>query len=135
MDVLFVEKDSLLEKYNTIWDKVSADVKKEFDSKPFYSKIFLKTKIKCYSDEDTDFCNKKILKASSNHTCLTVITISLALKKEENYYLQVFLKEFKHIRKEVIKDIIGDPEISSDEYDKSDKEKINCLGYFLKRQV
>ena len=44
----------------------------------------------------------------------------------------MFLKEFKHIRKEVIKDIIGDPEISSDEYDKSDKEQINCLGYFLK---
>ena len=79
MDVLFVEKDSLLEKYNTIWDKVSADVKKEFDSKPFYNKIFLKTKIKCYGDEDTDFCNKKILKASSNQTCLTVITISSAL--------------------------------------------------------
>ena len=79
MDVLFIEKDSLLEKYNTIWDKVSADVKKEFDSKPFYNKIFLKTKIKCYGDEDTDKKKKKILKASSNHTCLTVITISSAL--------------------------------------------------------
>ena len=27
-----IEDDSLLEKYNTIWDKVSADIKKEFDS-------------------------------------------------------------------------------------------------------
>ena len=29
-----IEDDSLLEKYNTIWDKVSADIKKEFDSEP-----------------------------------------------------------------------------------------------------
>ena len=27
-----VEDDDLLEKYNTIWDKVSANIKKEFDS-------------------------------------------------------------------------------------------------------
>ena len=27
-----IEDDGLLEKYDTIWDKVSADIKKEFDS-------------------------------------------------------------------------------------------------------
>ena len=50
-----VENDDLLEKYNTIWDKVSADIKKEFDSGPVYNKKFLKTKIKSYDDEITDF--------------------------------------------------------------------------------
>ena len=29
-----IEDDDLLEKYNTIWDKVSADIKKEFDNDP-----------------------------------------------------------------------------------------------------
>ena len=39
--VYFVtEDDDLLEKYNTIWDKVSADIKKEFDSEPAYKKKF-----------------------------------------------------------------------------------------------
>ena len=38
------EDDDLLEKYNTIWDKVSADIKKEFDSKLVYNKHCLKTK-------------------------------------------------------------------------------------------
>ena len=28
------KNDNLLEKYNTIWDKVSADIRKEFDSEP-----------------------------------------------------------------------------------------------------
>ena len=32
------EDDDFLEKYNTIWDKVSADIKKEFDSHPVYNK-------------------------------------------------------------------------------------------------
>ena len=42
------EDDGLLEKYNTISDKVSADIKKEFDKEPVYNKEFLKTKIKCH---------------------------------------------------------------------------------------
>ena len=33
-----IENDDLLEKYNTIWDKVSADMKKDFDSEPVYNK-------------------------------------------------------------------------------------------------
>ena len=55
-----IEDDDLLEKYNTIWDKVSADIKKEFDSEPVYNKNFLKTKIKSYCDEVTDFFDKEI---------------------------------------------------------------------------
>ena len=55
----FIEDVDLLEKYNTIWDKVSAYIKKEFDSKPFYNKTYLKTKIKSHGDEVTDFYNKK----------------------------------------------------------------------------
>ena len=35
---LFTEDDNLLEKYNTIWDRVSANIKKEFDSEPVYNK-------------------------------------------------------------------------------------------------
>ena len=41
-----IEDNDLLEKYNTIWDRASADIKKEFDSEPVYHKKFLKTKIK-----------------------------------------------------------------------------------------
>ena len=34
-----IEDDDLLEKYNTIWDKVSADIKKEFDNGDEVTKI------------------------------------------------------------------------------------------------
>ena len=52
---ILIEGDDLLKKYNTIWDKVSADIKKEFDSKPVHNKEFLKTKINSHCDEVTDF--------------------------------------------------------------------------------
>ena len=53
------EHDDLLEKYNTIWDKICADIKTEF---AVYNKEFIKTKIKSHSDKVTDFYDKKLLR-------------------------------------------------------------------------
>ena len=39
------------------------------------------------------FKDKKTFKVESNHTCSAVITLDSALKKDDNYYLQVFFKE------------------------------------------
>ena len=36
----FIEDDDFLKKINTVWDKVSADIKKEFDSEPVYNNFF-----------------------------------------------------------------------------------------------
>ena len=58
-DVFFDEDDDLLDKYNTIWDKFSTDIKKEFDGKPVYNLFFLKTEIKSYGDEVASFLIKK----------------------------------------------------------------------------
>ena len=49
--IFLIEDDDLLEKYNTNWDKVSADIKKEFDSAPVYCKNYLKTKMKFHGNE------------------------------------------------------------------------------------
>ena len=57
-----IEDNNLLEKYNTIWVKVSADIKKEFDSELVYDKMFLKTKIKSYGDKLQIFMVKKFLR-------------------------------------------------------------------------
>ena len=65
----------------------------------------MKSKIKSRCDEVTDFYNKKIPKADSNHTYLTVISLDSALKKDENYYPQLLLKDCKHIEKKVISHI------------------------------
>ena len=66
-----IEDDGLLEKYNTIWDKVCANIKKELDTEPVSNKNFLKTKIKFHGDEVKIFTIKKFLKT---------------LRKNDNYY-------------------------------------------------
>ena len=70
-----IENDNLLEKYNAIWDKVTADTKKQFDSNPVYNNKFLKTKIKFHGDEVTEFYDKKIPKVDFNHACLAVMSL------------------------------------------------------------
>ena len=73
-----IEDLELLQKYSTIWDKVSFDIKKEPNSKSVCNKYFLKTKIKSYGDEGRDFHNNEILKLGSNHTCLAVVNANSA---------------------------------------------------------
>ena len=93
----------------------------------------MQTKIKSCGDEATDFHNEEIPKTGSDYTCLAVINFDSALKKDENCYSQLFLKECKHIEKEVIKYITEDIDISFDYSDKFDEEQINRLEYFFKK--
>ena len=84
----------------------------------------MKTKIKSHSNEFTDFYDAKLPNVDSNHTCLAVISLDSALKKDDNYYLQVFLKGCKYIEKKVIRHINDNSSYfsSSDESDDSDEE-------------
>ena len=63
----------------------------------------------------------------SNHTCSAVITFDSALKKYDNCYLQVFLKECKYIKKKVIIHINDNlSDFSSDDHDnESDEEELS----------
>ena len=73
--IFLIEDGDLLEKDNTIWDKVRADIKKDY---------------------------KEIPRVDANYTCLALISLDSALKKDENYYLQVFFKICKYIKKKLI---------------------------------
>ena len=62
-----IKNENLLEKYNSIWKKVSNIIKKEFDSKPVYNKKYLKTKTKSYNARhNTFFHNNEIPKEGSH---------------------------------------------------------------------
>ena len=65
----------------------------------------MKTKIKSYGDKVTDlqkFQGRILI------ICLAVTILISALKKDKNYYPQVFLKECKHIQEKFIRDITQD---------------------------
>ena len=69
-----IEDDDLLEKYSTTCDKVSANIKIEFDKKSVCNLEYFKTKIEPHGDEVRDFSDKNIPKVDSNHSCLAVIS-------------------------------------------------------------
>ena len=65
---------------------------------------------------------KKFKKLYSNHTCLAVISLDSALKKNDNYYPQMFLKEGKWIEKKVTRHINDNLSDFSYSFDESDEE-------------
>ena len=67
----------------------------------------------------------------SNHTCLVVISLDSALKKDDSYYLQVFPKECKYIDKKVIRHSNDNLIDIFSHDDESDEDQLNRLGYFL----
>ena len=58
-------------------------------------------------------------KAGSNYSCLAIISLGSALKKDKNYYRQKILKECKYIKKEkdMIRHNIDELESSSEDSD------------------
>ena len=82
-----IEADELLE-------NVSGDIKKEFDNEPVYNKEYLKKKnlIAILKLKIKGKNKSRLSKVDSNHTCLAVISLDFVLKKDENYYPQVFFK-------------------------------------------
>ena len=63
----------------------------------------MKIKTKSYGEEVTDFYDQKISQLDSNHTCLAVISLDSALKKDDSYYALALLRECKYIKKKVIR--------------------------------
>ena len=77
----------------------------------------MKTKSKSHGDEVKDFYNEEIPNLDSNYSCLAVISLDSAVKKDDNYYLQGFLKECKYMKKKVLKHITQDIKIFSSDSD------------------
>ena len=91
----------------------------------------MKAKISSYSDEATDLHSRKLPEEGSNYIFWLIILIGSALKKDENYYPQVFLKESKYIVKEkkAIRYINDNLKFSFDGSNESHKEYIKSRHY------
>ena len=77
-----IEDDSVYLKYNEIWNKIKelfGDVK--FHSEPIYDDIYIKTKVKTFSDMiKTLFDGNEIPKERTEHICIACIKIDSVLK-------------------------------------------------------
>ena len=83
-------------------------------------------KIQRSSFEAKTFHEKEMSEAGSNYICLVVMLIDSVLKKDENYYSQVFFKNVTTLQKKkkhVIRYIYDDLQFSSDANDKKNSDE------------
>ena len=66
-----IEDDSVLVKYNEIWNDVKKTLNIKFHSMPVYDKKYIKAKLKEFNGVvNTKFWSDKIPKEGVHHTCI-----------------------------------------------------------------
>ena len=93
-----VEDEKMLTKYFKILNKIKSLIKKELNSEAVYNGKYIKTKIKIYNDRVyRNFQHNKIPKDNEYCACLSVIlSDSIFVNSNKEYYPQIFLEEFKN---------------------------------------
>ena len=107
-----VSDNTLLKKYNKVWERISYLMNIEFDSEPVYgdNDKYIKTKMKMYEDRvNTNIQSKKKPKENASYKCLSLIMLDSVIRVNKKYYPQTLLKECKYVkRKNKIENLIND---------------------------
>ena len=92
-----VKNDSVLEKYNKIWDKIKEKLNIKFRSMPVYDEKYIKAKVREFDSViKTNFLGDKIPKENKHYTCIDCITIDSVMKMRKENYPQGYLEECKY---------------------------------------
>ena len=110
-----IEDDSVLVKYNEIWNNVKRTLNIKFHSMPVYDEKYIKTKLKEFNGVvNTNFCGDEIPKEGVHHTCIAYISIDSILRVEKKNYPQFYLEECKYKIKKIKMPGFIDVELESD---------------------
>ena len=99
---LRVDNSKLFKKYCKIWRTISGLLGTEFDSEPVYGDTdsYIKTKVKLFDNRvNTNFQGKDVPKGDSSYKCLSLIMLDGVVKVGKKYYPQVFLEEYKYVKR------------------------------------
>ena len=105
----FTDNNEFLERYTTIWEKISDLVNKKFDSDPVYNNKYINTKIRSYNNDiktnfrNIDNKNNKLPEKNKPYKFVSLISLDSIIKINKKYYPQTLLQECVHkrINKEV----------------------------------
>ena len=103
------DNNEFLERYTTIWEKISDLINKKFDSDPVYNNKYINTKIRSYNNDiktnfrNIDNKNNKLPEKNKPYKCVSLISLDSIIKINEEYYPQTLLQEcvYKLINKQV----------------------------------
>ena len=126
-----VKDDSVLNKYNEIWDKIKEKLNIKFHSMPVYDQTYIKAKVREFDGKiKTNFLDDEIPKENMHYTCIACITIDSVMRMDKKNYPQVYLEECKYkVKKIQMSRFINaeqelDSESDSEAESKSDTELI-----------
>ena len=91
-----VKDDSVLNKYNEIWEKIKKKLNIKFQSMPVYDQKYIKAKVREIDGViKTNFLGDKIPKENMHYACIACITVDSVMKIKKKNYPQVYLAEHK----------------------------------------
>ena len=92
-----IEDDSVLVKYNEIWNKIKKTLNLKFHSISVYDKKYIKAKVREFNGVVTkNFWGDKVPKEGVHHAFIAYISIDSVMKMEKKNYPKVYLKECKY---------------------------------------
>ena len=92
-----IEGDSILVRYNDVWNKIKKIKGIKFHSNPVYDKKYIKAKVKEFNNVvNTNSWGDKVPKEGVYYTCIACKCIDSVMKIERKNYPQVFLEECKY---------------------------------------
>ena len=97
-----MKDDSVLDKFNEIWDKIKNTLNKKFDSMPVYNEKYIKAKERELNGViKTNFLGDEVPGENVHYPCIACITIYSVVRIEKKNYLQVCLEECKYKIKKI----------------------------------
>ena len=92
-----IEDDSVLVKYNEIWNKIKKTLNLKFHSISVYDKKYIKAKVREFNGVVTkNFWGDKVPKEGVHHAFIAYISIDSVMKMEKKNYPKVYLEECKY---------------------------------------
>ena len=92
-----IKDDSVLDKYNEIWNKIKVTLSIKFHSMPVYDKQCIKAKVREFNGViKASFLGDEVPTENEHYTCIACITIDSVMKMERKNYLHVYLEECKY---------------------------------------
>ena len=86
-----IKDDSVLTKYNEIWNKVKKALNK-ISSMPVYDEKYIKVKVKEFNGVvNTVFWNDIVPKEGVHYTCIACISIDSVIKMEKKRIIHKFI--------------------------------------------
>ena len=86
-----IKDDSVLNKYNEIWDKIKEKLSIKFHSMPVYDETYIKAKVREFDGKiKTNVLGNRIPKENMHYTCITCITIDSVMGIDKKNYLKIY---------------------------------------------